>query len=182
LNKEKQIEKGKEQAIAKWEAEVRKSIASKKAASTAPPTLTKPQQALFNAQLEKERQIRGRVVGIVASMTRGLGFIRALASSGADEIQNEFGFMAGLVLQSILSPTGSALLGEASYKTYLVKWFILNWIIELILRPQELTNYIAERLGSLRQWIAIAILRSLNAVVVPEELRAEPLNRKSIRN
>lgn len=45
--------KGKEAEITRWEAEVKKSLASKKAAASATISLTKQEQTLVQMQLEK---------------------------------------------------------------------------------------------------------------------------------
>lgn len=41
---------------------------------------------------------------------------------------------------------------------------------------QELAECCSERLGTMRTWIGVATLRSLEVQGIPEEMQAEPLN------
>ncbi len=41
---------------------------------------------------------------------------------------------------------------------------------------KDIGRHTSERLQSLRMWVGVATIRSLNADIVPEELMAEPLN------
>ncbi|KAG2360727.1 ARM repeat-containing protein [Suillus spraguei] len=70
--------KGKDADIARWEAELRKSLANKKGGATA--TLSKQAQALVQAQLDKEAIVRQRVTTIKLNLQRGLSYVQSLAS------------------------------------------------------------------------------------------------------
>ncbi|KAF9479098.1 ARM repeat-containing protein [Pholiota conissans] len=146
--------KGKDYEIAKWEEEIRKSLASKKAT---PVTLTKQQQALVQAQLEKEAKIRLHVQTLQAHLIRGLNFVKSLVAAGVEEFQSHMSSIVSLLLQGALS-RGSFLAGSTAFETYI-----------------DLSKSTSERLDSFRQWIGIATLRYLKIGSVPEELQAEPL-------
>lgn len=45
---------------------------------------------------------------------------------------------------------------------------------------QDLAWCCSERLGTIRKWIGVAILRALELPCVPEEMQAEPLHCKSL--
>lgn len=115
--------KGKDADIAKWEADLRKSLASKKAPGTV--TLTKQQQALVHAQLEKEAKIRQRVASIKANLERGLNFIQSLVSAGIEEFRPYIASIASLLLVGALG-YGSTLVGESAFDTYLVSFHALT--------------------------------------------------------
>ena len=109
--------KGKGADIAKWEEDLRKSLANKKAPGTV--TLTKQQQALVQAQLEKEAKIRQRVASIKANFERGLNFIRSLVSARVEEFRPYIAPLASLLIDGVLDH-GSPLVGESAFDTYLV--------------------------------------------------------------
>ncbi|KAJ7077832.1 armadillo-type protein [Mycena belliarum] len=153
--------KGKDFEIARWEAEVRKALESKKA--SAGPALTKPQQALLRAQLSREAAVRQRVDAIKADLVRGLAFIRSLVAAGVPEFRAHISSVAELLLKGALGK-GVLLVGPAAFETYL-----------------DLAKSSSERLDTFRTWVGIATLRSLKVSTIPEELRAEPLNSLVIR-
>ncbi|KAF8627766.1 hypothetical protein AX17_006131 [Amanita inopinata Kibby_2008] len=153
--------KGKDAEIAKWEEDLRRSLASKKAPGAA--TLTKQQQALVQAQLEKEAKIRQRVVSIKANLDRGLNFVRSLVSASVKEFGSYISPIASLLAGGALR-RGSPLVGESAFETYLF-----------------LASSSSERLTTFRKWIGVATLRSLSIEVVPDELQAEPLNSLVVR-
>ncbi|KAJ6607520.1 armadillo-type protein [Mycena sp. CBHHK59/15] len=154
--------KGKDFEIARWEAEVRTALESKKK-SGAGTALTKPQQALLQAQLAREEVVRHRVNGIKADLVRGLACIRSLVVAGVPEFRVYISSMAELLLEGALG-RGALLVGTTAFETYL-----------------ELAKCSSERLESFRMWVGIATLRSLKVETVPGELRAEPLNNLVIR-
>ena len=106
--------KGKDADIAKWEADLRKSLANKKTAAT--PTLTKQQQALVNAQLEKESVVRRRVESVKANLERGLHFVRSLVRAGVPQ----FSAFISSVVTLLLDGAGSRLVGQITVDVYLV--------------------------------------------------------------
>ncbi|KAF9012742.1 armadillo-type protein [Cyathus striatus] len=160
-NSEVRATKGKDAEIAKWEEDIRKSIANKKAAGTK--TLTKQQQALVQAQLEKEGKIRHRVTGIKANIKRGLSFICSLVLTDAHDLRNYVATISALLLGGVLS-YGGTLVGEDAFNTYI-----------------EIAKCCSDRLGTFSTWIGVASLRCLNIQAIPEELQAEPLNSLIVR-
>ncbi|KAJ7449659.1 armadillo-type protein [Mycena latifolia] len=154
--------KGKDFEIARWEAEVRNALESKKKAG-AGAALTKPQQALLQAQLAREATIRQRVDGVKANLVRGLACVRSLVAAGVPEFRVYISSVATLLLEGALGK-GALLVGITSFETYL-----------------DLAKCSSERLDTFRAWVGIATLRSLKVDTVPEELRAEPLNSLVIR-
>ncbi|KAG5725284.1 Translational activator gcn1 [Termitomyces sp. T112] len=153
--------KGKDAELAKWDEEIRKNIASKKAAASK--TLTKQQQAIVSAQLEEEARVRQHVVDIQRRLHRGLRLVQSLAGSGVEQFRDHISSIASLILEGALG-RGSALVGGAAFETYL-----------------DLAKCTSERLDTFRKWIGVATLRSLKIEVVPEELQSEPLNYLVIR-
>lgn len=106
--------------MAKWEAEVRKSLANKKGAA---PTLSKQDQALVKAQLEKEAKIRERVSLMKARLDRGLEVIRHLAAARIDTFRSYISPIAVLLLNGGALDKGSVLVGQSAVDTYLVSGF-----------------------------------------------------------
>jgi hypothetical protein len=107
--------KGKGSDLAKWDAEIRQSLANKKAI----PTLTKQQQALVQAQREKEAQIRQRVAGIKSRLERGLHLVESIVDAGVNQINLYITVITDLLVQGALSK-GPLLVGNHSFETYLV--------------------------------------------------------------
>ncbi|KAJ6581434.1 armadillo-type protein [Mycena capillaripes] len=154
--------KGKDFEIARWEAEVRTALENKKKAG-AGAALTKPQQALLQAQLAREATVRQRVESVKADLLRGLAFVRALVAAGVPEFGVYISSVTGLLLDGALGK-GALLVGTVAFETYL-----------------DLAKCCSERLDSFRTWVGIATLRSLKVGSVPEELTAEPLHSLVIR-
>ncbi|KAG2015263.1 translational activator GCN1 [Coprinopsis cinerea AmutBmut pab1-1] len=163
--------KGKEAAIAKWEEETRKAIASKK---SQPATLTKQQEAALKKQLEVEDGIRVRVGQVKAALERGLRLVRSLVGSGVaagagsgmgseSEVGKVVGRLGELVVRTPLKD-GAFLVGDLAFETYL-----------------DLSSIASERLDTYRKWIGIATLRCYKVENVPEDLQAEGLGSLILR-
>ncbi|KIJ63493.1 hypothetical protein HYDPIDRAFT_175892 [Hydnomerulius pinastri MD-312] len=153
--KEEGPKKGKDANIAKWEAEVRQSLANKKSAASA--ALSKQDQALVKAQLEKEAVIRQRVVSLRANLLRGLAFIKSVVAVNPEELKGYISPIAELLLGGALGQA-SRLVGPSAFETFI-----------------DLARCCSARLDTLRKWVGVAILRSVEVPSVPEELQAEPL-------
>jgi hypothetical protein len=110
------VVKGKDAQMAKWDDEVRKSLASKKGNA---PALTKQQQALVRAQLEKERQVRERVIGINAQVDRGLALVKSVVNASVEELPPYIAPITKLMLDGVLK-NGKALVGQEAFNIYLV--------------------------------------------------------------
>lgn len=165
--------KGKDADNAKWDEEIRKSIASKKAT---PASLTKQQQAALQVQLEKETKIRENVRRIKSNLDRGLYFIQSLVSADVAEFRFYTSSVVNVLLEGPLVG-GAFLVGDLAFETYLVSFPQLVKFSRSNME-QNLAKSTSERLDTLRKWVGIATLRSLNISAVPEELRAEPINCK----
>lgn len=134
--------KGKDYEIARWEEEIRKSLASKK---SAPVTLSKQQLALVQAQLEKESKVRQRVHDIRTNLVRGLHFIQSLVGARIEEFQLEMSSIVSLLLKGALN-RGSFLAGETAFETYLVCY--LFFIVKVCLLIALLSGSFKEYLRS----------------------------------
>ncbi|KAJ3807969.1 armadillo-type protein [Lentinula aff. lateritia] len=155
--------KGKDSEINKWEDELRKSLADKKAKAAKTSTLTKQQQALVQAQVAKESQIRAKVNDVQFKLIRGLYLVRSLIETSVDEFRMYVSPISTLLLDGALAK-GYLLVGELAFETYL-----------------RLAQCCSERLDTFRKWIGIATLRCLRENVVPEDLKAEPLSQLVLR-
>ncbi|CAE6418409.1 unnamed protein product [Rhizoctonia solani] len=147
--------KSKDADIEKWEAEIRKTLESKKAAGAK--TLSKQEQAQVNAQLEKEDAIRSNVQRVKNDMLRGLALIKSLVAAGIPELSVHVASIAKLLLDGALKK-GSVLVGSEAFETYL-----------------DLANMCSDRLDIFKRWIGVATLRVFDVPDVPEELKLEPL-------
>lgn len=128
-SKGENINKGKDHEMAKWDAEVRKSLANKRltgAASGATETLTKQQQALVNAQLVEEEKIRARVIAVKAGLLRGLAVVQSLVASGTEEFRGSISEVVVLLLEGVLGcGAGILLAGGEAVETYLVRGLLM---------------------------------------------------------
>jgi hypothetical protein len=122
--KDTRTNKGKDYETAKWEEEVRKSLATKK---SAPAKLTKQQEVLVKAQLEKEEKIRQSVNLIHARLVRGLHFIRSVVAANVQEIHVYMSSIVALLLRGVLR-RGSFLAGSMAFETYLVLIPLISFI------------------------------------------------------
>ncbi|KAG1891855.1 uncharacterized protein F5891DRAFT_1209847 [Suillus fuscotomentosus] len=107
--------KGKDADIARWEAELRKSLANKKGGATATPS--KQAQALVQAQLDKEEIVRQRVATIKLNLQRGLSYIQSLASINVPELRMYVSFILSLLLEGAMGQ-GSRLVGSQAFETW----------------------------------------------------------------
>ncbi|KAI6029055.1 armadillo-type protein [Pisolithus microcarpus] len=158
--------KGKGADIAKWEAELRQSLASKKGASqgaSGTAVLSKQAQALLQAQLDKEAVVRQRVVSLKARLQRALAFIRGVVSANIPEARTYVSPISAMLLEVALGQ-GSRLVGTVLFETFI-----------------DLACYCSERLDVTRKWVGIAILRALQSPCVPDEYLAEPVHALVLR-
>ncbi|CAE7122272.1 unnamed protein product [Rhizoctonia solani] len=153
--------KSKDADIEKWEAELRKTLESKKGAPSK--ALSKQEQAQVNAQLAKEEAIRSNVQRIKGDMLRGLALIKSLVAAGIPELSIHIAGIAKLLLDGALKK-GSTLVGSEAFETYL-----------------DLAKMCSDRLDVFKRWIGVATLRVFDVSDVPEELKLEPLNGLIVR-
>ncbi|KAI8978208.1 ARM repeat-containing protein [Trametes punicea] len=155
------VKKGKGYKDAQWEAEVRKTLANKKANATG--TVSKQDQALVQAQLDKEAIIRDRVNAMKARLEQGLHLVRSLVEARVEELRGFVATIAALLREGAFGKA-VRLVGNTSFETYLV-----------------LSECCSERLDSYRKWVGVATLRSFEMSGVPEDFTLEPLSSLIIR-
>jgi hypothetical protein len=115
--------KGKDADLAKWDAEVRHSLAKKKSATV--PAMSKQEQSLVQAQLEKETKIRSRLNEIKTNLERGLQVISHLALGNIDGLRAHVSQIINLLLSTGALDKGTLLVGSSAYATFLV-WAASN--------------------------------------------------------
>jgi hypothetical protein len=135
--------------------------------------LTKQEQALVQAQLDKESVIRQHVASIKASYDRGLKIIRSLIPAGILDFRLFMSSVVPLLLEGALQ---SVLAGQMAFDTYLVSCSLLDISRVSVTLKQDLAKCCSPRLESFREWIGLAAVRSLEVKVVPEEFQAEPID------
>lgn len=111
------IAKGKEAELRKWEAELRKSLATKKVANVT--NLSKEDKALVDAQLAKESEIRSKVNLVKSSVERGLQIIRSIVKANVPEFHAYIPSITTLLLSGAIKHR-VALVGDAAFETYVV--------------------------------------------------------------
>ncbi|KZT41926.1 ARM repeat-containing protein [Sistotremastrum suecicum HHB10207 ss-3] len=155
------IEKGKDQDIKKWEAELRKSLANKKTAVGG--ALSKQDQALVDAQLAHEAKIRARVDSIKSRLHLGLDTLQAIINADATAFQPFMARVAGLLLDGPIA-YGSRLIEGKAIEVYL-----------------NLAKFCAERLDLMRKFIGVATLRALSISGLQDGYELEPLEELVLR-
>ncbi|KAK9324958.1 armadillo-type protein [Lipomyces orientalis] len=145
----------KDYATLKWEAEVRAELA-KKAAPTQK-KLTKDEQAKVNEQIAKEKAIRGRVQNAFLHVRRGVKLIHFLCA-GTNNGPEIWFPPATKALVAVLRNNISLILGSSGVDTFL-----------------DLSENLNPRLGPLRKFVGVALLRVIGVTDVPESLAEEPL-------
>lgn len=168
--------KGKGYKDAQWEAEVRKSLAEKKKNAGAS-TLSKQDQALVQAQLEKEAVIRRNVESVKANLLRGLQYVEAIVAARSQELQLHLSAIVNILLNGAFGKA-ITLIGDSSFHTYVVRIGHNSIKSRSHYCFQRLAECCSSRIGSFNKWIGIATLRSLGVPAIPDELQAEPINRE----
>lgn len=120
------IAKGKNQDIEKWEAELRKSIATKKA--TANTTLSKQDRALVDAQLKVESSTRKKIQRIKTEAERGFGLIRSAVNSRVVQFEQHASTLLTLLLSGALR-LGTPLVGSLALDVYFVGTTVQNQML-----------------------------------------------------
>ncbi|RAQ99084.1 translational activator [Stemphylium lycopersici] len=138
----------------KWEEELRAQLAQKKGQTK---KLTSEEQAKVNAQLSKESAIRKEVAGTEQRMRRGVGIIRSLATGPPTEAEQWMGPAVDLLIQAVRAGAG-LLLGDAPATA-------------LIACSERVSN----RLGVLRPFVGVAVLRTIGSIQLAKEYEDEDL-------
>jgi hypothetical protein len=146
----------KDYADAKWEQEVRESLAKKQSAKPGA-ALSKQDKALVAAQMTKEAEVRARIVDVQARLKRGVKLISALVASNAEAVGRNVGEMASLLLGSVFG-TGSFLVDSKAFVVF-----------------QRLGALGTDRLGESRRMLSAAVLRSHDTPFIPSDYKQEPI-------
>ncbi|SCV68098.1 BQ2448_219 [Microbotryum intermedium] len=149
------IKKSKDREIEIWEAELREALARKKPQVS---TLSKADQKLLEQQLLVEADTRRQMRSALGRVRRGFKLSICLVQSRAELVNEYLASIISEVLAVIASPAAS-LVAEDAFETYLL-----------------LGRVCSPRLGSFQRALGVVVLRSLDAPVVPESFRAEPLS------
>lgn len=108
----------KDYATEKWEEEIREAVAKKKA--TRPGAkLSKQDQALVNAQMAKEAEIRTQITTTQASLRRGVELVRSLVAANSEAVSKHLRIMSDCLLASVFGP-GSFLVDDRVFPVFLV--------------------------------------------------------------
>ena len=138
----------------KWEAEVRAQQATKKGMQK---KLTTDEQSKVNTQLAKEASIRAQVLQLEMRLQRGVGIIHGLAI-GPPTDANTWMAPSLKALIEVIEAGFGLLAGDSANQAFLA-----------------CANFVTSRLGTSRQSIGIATLRSLCSTHLPDNLSQEPL-------
>ena len=115
--KDMPIEKGKDSELRKWEAELRKSLATKKPANAG--NLSKQDKALVDGQLSKESKIRSKVTAVKARLERGLHLVRSIVAANPQELHSLISSITSLLIAGAVRH-GALFVGSAAFETYVV--------------------------------------------------------------
>lgn len=165
----------------KWEQEVRESAAAKKKAAGGAPIISKADQALINAQLATESETRAKIARVRSEMLRGLALIRSLVYANIDLFKAQLTDAIQAILNGPLEK-GAFLVGEEAFRTFLVSEERLCVIVRAVSDPsvfsglQLLGECCSSRLGLMRPFVGVAILRNYGVKSIPEEMQAESLS------
>lgn len=142
----------------KWEQELRAHLAEKKGQKQK--KLTPDEQHKVNAQLAKEAKIRQEVHDEVKRVERGTGIIQALATS---PVTDAAGWINPAVksLLSLARAGAGLFVGDAVSRAYVA-----------------CSGKLTSRLGAIRPFVGVAMLRTIGSTNLPVEMEAEPLGGK----
>lgn len=146
----------KDASLEQWEAELRESIAKKKAAATK--SLTKEQQAAVDAQRKTEAEVRARVTQLQTCLVDGLQMLCSVALSGSEAIDIKMTPLLRQLLALVALPQAGLLAGDEMQEAF-----------------NALASCSTDRLGEFRTLIKVALLRSIADDLVSEGFRSETL-------
>ncbi|QLL32732.1 hypothetical protein HG536_0D02540 [Torulaspora globosa] len=146
----------KEYETLKWEASIRKKQVAKLSKK-----LTKEEQTLVNEQLNKESTIRRELSKISLRLTRSIKLIKQLLKD-AELVDNGSEIWYPIAVSKLLAlaiePKANKLINNSAQDAFL-----------------DLASLISERLGSMRLFVGIAILRANQVPNLEERFLEEPL-------
>lgn len=158
------LDKGRASSMDKWDAEVRASIAAKKAAS-GPATLSKQEQAAVDEQLAKEREIRAHVQAAVDRAGRAARRLLCVMDAHAPEVDTHLWALVRAV---------QACLGSARARALGLTEALVDALTRL------------SRAGELRvqptcAWVLSTILRRVDDSLVPLDYALEAPDEAELR-
>ncbi|WFD24695.1 translational activator of GCN4 [Malassezia equina] len=159
------LDKGRASSMDKWDAEVRASIAAKKAAASGPPSLSKQDQAAVDAQLAKERDIRAHVQTTIDRAHRAARRLLCMMDAHAPEVDAHLTPLVRAV-QTCLDSARARALG------------LTQDLVDALTR--------LSRAGELRAqptcaWVLSTILRRIDDNLVPLDYALEALDEAELR-
>lgn len=110
------VEKGKDQAIQQWEAEIRKNLSEKKGVAH----LSKQDEALVRSQLEKEHAIRQNVINLRQRIIDGLDLVKSLVNTRMEAIHANVARISSALL-ACATERPADLVGTAILDAYVVR-------------------------------------------------------------
>lgn len=141
----------------KWEQSIRKEQTKK-----ANKKLTKEEQELVKEQIAKESDIRKEVTKVAVKVDRGVRLVQQLA---------HYSFQVDTGIDVWLPPAINKLLELAQNQNTSI--FLGSSALDAFL---SLSSDISDRLGSMRFFVGLAILRVKNAHNIPSNFLEEPLH------
>lgn len=161
---EKNVDKNRKNAsLDQWEAELRASIAKKRAAETK--TLTKDQQKAVDAQREIEKEVRTRVTELQAQIRNALACITSLVESRSRAaIEHNMTPLIHMLLDLLAIPQAQVLV-EA----------------EVLGAIESLSSCCTERMGDYATLVRVALLRTINEAYTGANYEAETLGSLTLR-
>jgi len=138
----------------KWEEELRNQLSQKKGLQK---KLTADEQAKVNAQLKKEAEIRHAIQQLEARLMRGLGIIQSLVSGPPTDASLWLGPSVNALLTA-MEAGACQIVGKAAPSAYLA-----------------CSGKVAARLGTIRPFIGVATLRTVDVTSLPDNLMEENL-------
>ncbi|KAK0553938.1 translational activator of GCN4 [Tilletia horrida] len=156
----------KEAEMEAWDAEVRASIAKKKAAAAGgkAPVLTPAQKKEVDAQLRLEAAVRARVQSVKDDLVRALESIGALVKARSEVLDGHLPILVDLLLR-LLQIAQAKELGSA----------------EICLAFNQLLTCASPRLTDYKTVAGMALLRTVDDSLVPEDFTSEPIKETVLR-
>ncbi|CAK7892363.1 eIF-2-alpha kinase activator Gcn1p [[Candida] anglica] len=144
----------------KWEEDMRKELASK--GKAVQKKLTREEQLLVKEQLEKESTIRSEVQATVDNFTRAIDVVNELVNDAAKGVDNGAKHWFPVAVNGMLSTSsnsiGVSLLGDAAAKQFI-----------------HLSELLTDRLGTMKTFIGVAVLRVHKIAGLSENYFEEPI-------
>ncbi|PWN39719.1 ARM repeat-containing protein [Ceraceosorus guamensis] len=162
--KDKQaVDKNRKDAnIEAWEAELRESIARKKAAANK--TFTKEEQRAIDTQLKLEAEVRARVTLLEQKLVHAMRTIDSIVMARSEGTQGVISTLTLLVSDLLASPHAMIIANQQIHQAV-----------------TSLVSVLSPRLAEYEASLRLALLRSVDEELISEDLRREPLGDLTLR-